>query len=67
MFTNTERKNWIEESEAMTIICNIQAMQSRLYGDSFSYNSFNGNSLAELRELQDRLIPEYNESLKPIN
>jgi len=64
MFTNTARKNWIEESEAMAIICNIQDMQSRLYGDNFSYDSFNGNSLAELRELQDRLIPVYNAAVK---
>ena len=64
MSNKTARKNWEEEAEAMTIICNIQAMQSRLYGDNFSYDSFNGNSLAELRALQDRLIPDYNAAVK---
>jgi len=64
MSTKTARKNWEEEVEAMTIICNIQAMQSRLYGDNFSYDSFNGNSLEELRKLQDTLIPEYNAAVK---
>ena len=55
------------ELEAMTIICNIQQMQKVCYGQSFDYNQFNGNSIDELRDLQNSLIPLYNKAIKEIN
>ena len=51
------------EIEAMTIICNIQMMQDKVYGKHFNYDRFAGNSIEELRELQDQMIKEYNASL----
>jgi hypothetical protein len=50
------------EIEAMGIICNIQMMQNKIYGYQFEYDKFNGNSLEELRELQNNLINEYNKT-----
>ena len=60
----TSRKNWEEEAEAITVIGNIQAMQTSLYGQCFDFDKFNGNTLDELRNLQDKLIPEYNNALR---
>ena len=60
----TSRKNWEEEVEAITVIGNIQAMQTSLYGQCFDFDKFNGNTLDELRNLQDKLIPEYNNALR---
>ena len=54
----TARKNFEEEAEAMTIICNIQTMQSVVHGRCFEYGDFNGNSLDELRNLQSEMIRE---------
>ena len=51
------------EIEAMTIICNIQMMQEKVYGSKFEYYQFNGNTIDELRNLQDAMIKEYNTSL----
>ena len=51
------------EIEAMTIICNIQMMQDKVYGERFDYDRFKGNSIEELRELQDQMIKEYNAAL----
>lgn len=51
------------ETEAMTIICNIQNMQRIAYGNCFEYNDFDGNSIEELRKLQDEMIPIYNNSI----
>lgn len=48
------------EFEAMTIICNIQMMQDKVYGSRFEYDQFNGNTIEELRELQEKMIKEYN-------
>lgn len=53
-----------DEIAAMTVICNIQAMQTKVYGKCFAYSDFSGNTLEELYDLQDQLIPEYNNSLK---
>ena len=52
---------------AMTIICNIQAMQQKVYGKQFEYKQFNGNSIAELEDLQGRMIVEYNATFKQVN
>ncbi len=60
----TSRKNWEEEAEAITVIGNIQAMQTSLYGQCFDFDKFNGNTLDELRNLQDKLMPEYNNALR---
>lgn len=52
------------EIEAMPVIINIQMMQDKVYGKHFEYYQFNGNTIEELRELQDAMIKEYNESFK---
>lgn len=51
------------EIEAMSIICNIQAMQQTIHGEYFEHASFAGNTVDELRELQSSLIPLYNKAL----
>jgi len=53
-----------DEIKAMSVICNIQAMQTKIYGKCFSYSAFASNTLDELHELQDSLIPEYNATFK---
>jgi hypothetical protein len=50
------------EIEAMAIICNIQMMQTKIYGKQFEYKEFSSNSIYELRELQNNLITEYNKT-----
>ena len=50
------------EIESMTIICNIQMMQDKIYGSHIEHFWFNGNTIDELRNLQDELIKEYNKS-----
>lgn len=52
------------EIEAMSIICNIQAMQKTIHGQHFEHASFNANTVDELRDLQSSLIPEYNAALE---
>lgn len=49
-----------DEIEAMTIICNIQMMQEKVHGKSFYHWQFNGNTIEELRDLQENMIKEYN-------
>lgn len=49
--------------EKMQVICNIQLMQEKVYGKSFEYEKFNGNTIDELRQLQEDLIKEYNKSI----
>jgi hypothetical protein len=56
------RVNAQQEIEAMNVICNIQMMQQKVYGESFAYDQFNDNTLEELRTLQDKMIVEYNNS-----
>ena len=51
------KQNKRDEVEAMTIICNIQQMQYMIYGEQFTYEQFNGNSIEELRTLQEQIIP----------
>lgn len=53
------------ETEAMNIIINIQTMQDALYGKHFEHADFNGNTIDELREIQDELIVLYNKHIKP--
>ena len=52
------------EIEAMNIICNIQAMQQIVYGKQFEYEKFKGNTIEELRKLQEQMIIEYNQTFK---
>lgn len=52
------------EVEAMTIICNIQMMQDKVNGSHFEYHQFNGNTIEELRDLQDEMIKQYNATFK---
>lgn len=52
------------EIEAMVIIVNIQMMQSKVYGKQFEYENFKGNSIDELRNLQDIMVIEYNNTFK---
>ena len=49
-----------DEIEAMTIIVNIQMMQDKVHGKHFEYYQFNGNTVNELRNLQDEMVKEYN-------
>jgi len=63
MTTITTGKSLIgnrDEAEAMTIIINIQMMQDKVHGKHFEYYQFNGNTIEELRELQEAMIKEYN-------
>ena len=53
-----------QKVEAMQLIINIQTMQERIYERRFSFNEFTGNTLAELRELQNNIINEWNKTLK---
>lgn len=53
-----------QEIEAMSIICNIQMMQDRVHGKRFEYKQFAGNTIEELRTLQDTMIKEYNNTFK---
>ena len=39
-------------------------MQTKIYGKQFEYKQFKGNSIEELRELQNSLIVEYNNTFK---
>lgn len=55
------------ESEAMTMIINIQAMQTKVYGKCFEYSDFSANTCDELFELQNSLIPEYNATFTKVN
>ena len=56
---------FIEQVEAMQLIINIQTMQERIYKRRFSFEEFQGNTIAELRELQNNIINEWNKTLTP--
>lgn len=56
---------FIEQVEAMQLIINIQTMQERIYKRRFSFQEFQGNTLDELRELQNNIINEWNKTLTP--
>jgi len=56
-----------QEIEAMQIICNIQTIQKKTTGSSFDYDSFNGNSIEELRNLQEIAIKDWNNTFKTAN
>ena len=49
-----------QEIEAMTIICNIQMMQTKIKGTQDAYKDFNNFSIEDLREFQDSCITKYN-------
>ena len=53
-----------EQAEAMQIICNIQAMQDKIHNQYYSFEQFASNTLAELRELQNLMIEEWNKTFK---
>jgi len=59
-------KNNRNEIEAMGVIVNIQMMQEKVYGKKFEYKQFKDNTIEELRNLQDRMIIEYNNTFKPL-
>lgn len=61
------RKTAEENIQSMSVIINIQMMQERIYGKSFEYNQFNGNTLDELYDLQNKMIEIYNNHLRTIN
>jgi len=61
MQTGTNKKAERNEIEAMYVIINIQQMQKCIYGKSFAYDDFRGNSIGELYHLQETLLPLYNE------
>ena len=60
MKTGSTQKTKRNEIEAMYIICNIQQMQKCIYSKSFAYDDFKGNTIDELRDLQNNLITDYN-------
>ena len=49
--------------EQMQVIINIQAMQLTIGGEYQNFPVFENLRLDELRELQDKLIPLYNETI----
>lgn len=53
-----------QQVEAMQLIINIQTMQERIYKRRFSFEEFQGNTLNELRELQNNIINEWNSAVK---
>ena len=53
-----------EQAEAMQIIINIQIMQDKVHGIHYSFEQFVDNTLAELRELQNLMIEEWNKTFK---
>lgn len=53
-----------QKVEAMQLIINIQTMQERIYKRRFSFEEFQGNTLNELRELQNNIINEWNNAVK---
>lgn len=55
------------EIEAMNIICNIQAMQKAIFGDTARYDQYKNNSVDELRAIQNELIKAYNEKVRSKN
>lgn len=50
--------------ESMSIIGNIRAMQDIVYGKSDKYALLARYKLEALRELQEELIPKYNNAIK---
>lgn len=53
------------DTEKMTVICNIQAMQKKINSIiPFTFKELEFKYLSELRHLQDELIILYNENLK---
>ncbi len=63
--------------EQMQVICNIQMLRDKIHGDYYAplksedFKTLSHKTIEELRELQDRLIPEYNEAIRnntsPVN
>ena len=55
------------DSAKMTVVCNVQQMQGATYATtSFGFDELWAMSLKELRELQDKLVKQYNETTKEI-
>jgi len=53
------------DTEKMTVICNIQAMQKKINSIiPFTFKELEFKYLSELRHLQDEMIILYNETLK---
>ena len=65
--SQSARKTIAEEIEAMQIIINIQTIQEKTLGSSFDYDSFNGNSIEELRNLQEIALKDWNNTFKTPN
>ena len=53
-----------QKVQDIQIIVNIQTMQEKIYKRRFSFEEFQGNTLDELRELQNNLIDEWNNAIK---
>ena len=53
--------------QAMTVICNIQQMQSVIYGKQWQLKAFDGFNLSQLYELQEDVIPLYNKAIAAKN
>jgi hypothetical protein len=59
-----KKMSFEQQAEAMQIICNIQTMQDKIHAQHYSFEQFVGNTLAELRELQNLMIEEWNKAFK---
>jgi hypothetical protein len=59
-------KNNRNEIEAMGVIVNIQMMQEKVNGKSWEYKQFKNYDIEQLRNLQDKMIVEYNNTFKPL-
>lgn len=59
-----KKMSFEQQAEAMQIICNIQTMQDKIHGIHYSFEQFVGNTLAELMELQNLMIEEWNKTFK---
>ena len=53
-------------SEASTLMFNVQTM-GKISGLIYTYETIEGKTLEELRDIQNELIPLYNEALKQKN
>lgn len=56
--------SFTDQSEAMTIICNIQMLQDKLGEGSKPFEYFENQPLHELRNMQDWRIRDYNAACK---
>jgi hypothetical protein len=62
----TAQENIDIMGQMITVINNISMMENKIYGYSRNTNTLMKMSLDELREIQSKLIPEYNNAVKKV-